>query len=308
MWLNSLSADGRRRNQRIRRDWPWHVAGLEALAAHKSVTCRIHGTMTILAHPHDAAGKTIFLTGGYEPPESAFIKRYVHAGMVAFDIGANIGAHTLLLAQCVGEGGRVHAFEPSAAVELLHRSVLANHLGQVTVNPIALGSVSGSLRLVRCTPGNEAFTSIGTPLYAAAAAGYVDVSAQTLDEYVAKTGLTHVDFAKMDVEGAEILVLQGARNVLASRSVSAWLFEMNDVCLRNAGCSPAELERMFTDAGYTLFLLDDEGWPIPFRGDQVRKNRDNVALLPWTLERMTRGDGTWGDQFRTAFTRAAMAP
>jgi hypothetical protein len=61
---------------------------------------------------------------------------------------------------------------------------------------------------------------------------------------------------------------------------------------------------MFRAAGYVLFLLDDDGWPIPFHMEQVRKNRDILAMAPSTLERMKRKDGPWRDAFCAALERA----
>ena len=261
--------------------------------------------MSIFVNPLDTSGgKTIFLTGSYEPKESGFIKKFVRSGMTVLDIGANIGAHTLLLANCVGEKGSVHAFEPTVAGELLKRSLQANQTMNVTFNPIALGSTCGSLRLTRCKPGAECFTSIGTPLFAAAADGYMDVPVATLDYYAEKVGLTDIDFAKMDIEGAEVSVLSGAKKVLRDQVVRAWMVEMNYVCLNNCGSSLQELVGLLTDAGYVLFLLDGYGLPISFEIEKVRKDTNAIALLPDVIDQMRQAHGPWEDTFCAALERA----
>lgn len=306
MMLNSLTAAGRRRNARLRREWPWLIASREAVRSGKDLHCALHGDMTLIVSPHDGVvGKAVFLTGTWEPAEVAFIRRFVRPGMTVLDIGANVGAHTLLLSKCVGAQGCVHAFEPSAAGDYLARSLEINRIENVAFHPIALGSEPGTLRLVKCKPGTEAFTSIGTPLNTSAADGYIDAPVERLDDYVERAGIGAIGFAKMDVEGAEILVLEGAKRLLASRQAAAWLFEVNAVCLTNAGFSAEQLEGLFENAGYHLFLLNDEGWPAPFERAQVKKNRDVIALTADVLEQMRRADGPWGETFCAALGEAA---
>jgi len=298
MMKNGFTASGRRKNQRLRSEWSWHIARLKASNANLDLSGTIHGSMTLYFHPNDGVGgKSVFLTGDCEPEASAFMKRFVLPGMVVMDIGGNIGAHTLLLSRCVGNAGYVHVFEPSRAGEYLKRNLETNQIHNVTFNSVAVGNTKGELRLTQCQPGLEAFTSIAVPMWAAAADGYMDARMDSLDNYSATMGIDKIDLVKMDVEGAEVLVLEGARTLVASKSVSAWLFEMNSVCLKNAGYSVEKLETMFVDAGYDLFLLDDEGWPVPYQREKVRKDRLILALLPSTLDQMKHSEGPWGDTF-----------
>ena len=305
--VNFLTKSGRARNQKFRHEWKWHLHRLRALQRGQPLTCKmLDGTITIFADPYDGVvGKKVFLTGKWEPAESAFIQRFVQPGMTVFDIGANIGAHSFLLAKRVGENGKVHAFEPTVAGTYLSRSLEFNHFRQISFNPIALGNRPGLLRLVRCRRGSEAFTSISTPIFAAAAEGDMDVPVDTLDNYMYSVGLAKIDLVKIDVEGAEILVLQGARKALEAHAIAAWLFEMNDVCLNNSGYSSEQLENLFRDSGYSLFLLDDDGWPIPYDREKVRKNRDVLALNLAALKNMEHNhQGAWAGRLRWVINSA----
>src|SRR5436190_2065187 len=75
----------------------------------------------------------------------------------------------------------------------------------------------------------------------------------------------HVTFAKMDVEGAEVRVLRGAEKSISARRIGAWLFEVNQKCLRDAGASAAELFDIFRSGGYEVNVIrsDDRLAGVP---------------------------------------------
>ncbi|MEP7292212.1 MAG: FkbM family methyltransferase [Chloroflexota bacterium] len=296
---NLLSARGRAKNKILRRDWAWHMARFKALEARCYLEAKLDGNLTLFANPDDlAVGKTVFLRGNWEPAETDFIKRYVKPGMMVFDIGANIGAHTLLIAKQVGENGHVHAFEPSAANEYLSRNVQVNQFNNTTVNAVALSDKPGTLRLTRALPGLEAFSSVGRPTFTESFSGFYDAPAETLDDYVSQYQIPSIDLAKMDVEGAEIVILKGAQRILHAGIIKAWLFEINAPILESIGESASELEHLFESANYQLFLLSDTGQPQPFRSSDVKKNRNVLALHPSILEDMNKMDGRWGSAFK----------
>ena len=90
-----------------------------------------------------------------EPAVREAMRRHVHAGDTVLDIGANIGLWSLFLAELVGESGTVEAFEPVPGnIRGLEENVRLSGHGNVRINPIALGSRAGEVRLV-CAAGSR---------------------------------------------------------------------------------------------------------------------------------------------------------
>lgn len=129
-------------------------------------------------------------------------------GDCVIDAGACFGDTALAFAAGAGESGRVHAFEIDPANLVVASSNLAQNprLGvRIRLNSLALGREAGTLYRHGSGPGAQV----------SADPGGVPVEVSTLDDYAAANGLAKVDFIKMDIEGAEMDALLGARNTLA---------------------------------------------------------------------------------------------
>jgi FkbM family methyltransferase len=202
--------------------------------------------------------RLVFVHGAFERAELEFIQNVVRKDMVVADIGANIGVHTLVLADAVGELGRLHAFEPSRAFQRLVCNVELNAFAnRCQLNNVALGREKGTLLLNQCVPGREAFTSAGQPLNAAYATGaQFEVGLDTLDDYANRNGVGAFDFVKIDVEGYEVEVLEGATAMLRNRRIKILMIEFNDVCLVSSGSSSSQLYSLLRNHGLRLHLLD----------------------------------------------------
>ncbi|MEO8659272.1 MAG: FkbM family methyltransferase [Bryobacteraceae bacterium] len=129
--------------------------------------------------------------------------------MVCWDVGANVGFYTLLFAELVGSTGRVFAFEPlDRNVDRLRQHVKINGYSNVQIFPSALGNFVGE---VAFDPGP------GASMGHVAAAGSINVPCTTPDTLIAACEAEPPDVIKIDVEGAEVDVLRGARQLLKSR-------------------------------------------------------------------------------------------
>ena len=147
-------------------------------------------------------GKSLEVYGEYSELEVALWRKLLKPGDVVLDVGANIGALTLALADIVGENGCVTAFEPQPeTAELLKRNVDE----RVAVRDYALGMVEGTTRV----------PSLGSAIHknyggVAIGSGELEVKIHTLDSSVCDK----IDFIKIDVEGSEVAVLMGARGTI----------------------------------------------------------------------------------------------
>ena len=136
----------------------------------------------------------------------------VRPGDVVLDAGANWGLHTLYLAHLVGPAGQVLAFEPHPhVVEELRWHVEHNGLSQVRIHAAALGDRSETVSFAL---GESSKTSHFADVEDRHAAAIFEVPCRTVDEVVAEAGLTSLRLIKVDVEGAESRLLQGAELTL----------------------------------------------------------------------------------------------
>ena len=180
--------------------------------------------------------------GNYERETQAAIARLTRPGDVCYDLGANAGFFTLAMARLSQPGGRVYAFEPLPAngSHLLHH-LAVNRLESVTLLPLALGGadfavtdfqMAESAAMGRLQPGSN--SRLVCPC-------------SSLDALVYRHGLAAPNLLKIDVEGAEFEVLQGAARVLREHRPRLVLALHGDErrCLR-----------LLLEGGYELFQLD----------------------------------------------------
>ncbi len=217
-----------------------------------------HGDRLFVDLSDTAIGANVVF-GTYERPETQWIEAHVSAGDTVVDIGANIGYFTMLMALAVGPRGRVHAFEPVREnADLLERSVVENRFDdRVVIHRMALGKVTGNAALATLTLAAGSQNSGGS--FLAESAGVPSghemrtVPVSRLDDVVLGE---RVSLVKIDVEGAEPLVFDGARRLL-KRDTPWILSEINAVQLRRvSGVTPRELIQLMKGLGYDCIALE----------------------------------------------------
>jgi FkbM family methyltransferase len=169
-----------------------------------------------------------YVFGTYEPGVVQGLEELIRPGWTAVDVGANIGYFTLLMANRVGPQGKVIAFEPLAEnFRILQENIQLNGHTNVVAENLALMSRTERIELRSATPGAITWVA-SVRIDQNSAVESQSVEAVTLDEYVQKKGIAKVDFLKIDVEGAEASVLEGATNVL-NRDKPILLIEMHEL-------------------------------------------------------------------------------
>jgi FkbM family methyltransferase len=186
-----------------------------------------------------------------EARDAERLATWVPEAGVVIDVGANVGFFTLKFARWVGAGGRVLAVEPAPAnVEhLRHALAVAALSGNTEVICAAASDHIGAahLELNPFHPGDHKLASSG-----------LIVSVTTLDAEVEARALTRVDLIKIDVQGAESMVLAGAQATLA-RWHPVLFVEIDDLNLRRYGSSARQLLDALLAQGYHAHRLEADG-------------------------------------------------
>jgi FkbM family methyltransferase len=160
----------------------------------------------------EVVGRKLLRTGAFEPSELATVLSIVSPGDVVFDVGANIGLQTCPIAAAVGPDGMVIALEPLPDnVRRLRVNIDRNGLANVRVVEAAAARTDGraTLKLAQ----DPAFASLH-PIDKYATAGELDVPVRSLDSLWQELGRPRVSLVKIDVEGAELDVIEGAAALL----------------------------------------------------------------------------------------------
>ncbi|MBN1359632.1 MAG: FkbM family methyltransferase [Sedimentisphaerales bacterium] len=185
--------------------------------------------------------------GIYELPIQECLTRELRPGDVFYDIGANGGFLTLLGSKCVGPEGRVFSFEPLPENIRSIRSQL--ELNATENCAIVEAAVSDRQSTIAFCGGKDTSTAhiVGTK-EAEDGAVVLSVDTTSLDDFVQRAAKP--DFIKMDVEGAELLALKGARQLLESDRPPRMLIEFHGEQLKQDSCA------LLCEYGYSFHSLD----------------------------------------------------
>lgn len=175
---------------------------------------------------------------------------------VVLDIGAQTGCFSLLSKFC--PNSHWYAFEAiQEAADILSNLLEANDIHNVTVCPVAVSNQPGSALLKLPSDNHWGLSTLGAdPLrfgeYATRSVECID-----LDSFVAKEKISKVDFIKIDVEGWELFVLQGGREMI-KRDRPIILMEFNGNNMAQCHVSPDQVTALLADLGYQWELISSE--------------------------------------------------
>jgi FkbM family methyltransferase len=255
---------------RLERDWPG------GFTLHRT------GDLVYVPHPLDARGRHALL---HPPHLHPAVLAVVPQGGMAIDIGANLGEWTVPLARVIGRAGRVLAIEPAPrAAAALAKTLAANALAQAELIRCAVGDHDGTAEFA-VPIVTSARTDTGTAHIGSASPAHdaLQITLRSLDSLAAERRLDRIDLIKIDVEGHERRVLDGARATLA-RFRPALVLETG----HEAEGDRLAIHDRLGGLGYRMLgvLLDfgmaEAGWPAyataapPFRPGDAH----NLLLVP----------------------------
>lgn len=209
--------------------------------------------------PKGGAGALIYYLGYSEPETAGFLMNFLRAGMVFWDVGAHIGEFSLLASRQIGEKGRVDAFEPSPKLSaLIYRTIEANLLTNVTVHRNAVTDRNGVAEFV--IDSEPSMSHMRASKEEATATSTIAVSTLPLSDFHFHCGYSP-HLVKIDVEGAEKMVLRGAQSLLQLPTDTApvWITEFAPENCARYHYHPDELLNEFSQHGYKNFWLTPSG-------------------------------------------------
>jgi FkbM family methyltransferase len=210
--------------------------------------------------------------GGGGRPEPADFEEQIYGAIVrpgdlAFDVGANLGNVSRYLARLCGKNGKVVAFEPVWPTYEALCGRLAEDYGMdrapIICVPFGAAEIDkiAEITLPDGKHGEATLAPVQSMASSNSSPGHVSLSARfvRLDGFAAASRLGIPNFAKIDVEGAEKFVIEGASEWLVSANPPAMLIELFAPWERMFNYTPWEVLRLLKAAGYTFFFQCPEG-------------------------------------------------
>jgi FkbM family methyltransferase len=211
---------------------------------------------------------------GYpEIGEQEFCRSVLERGMVAIDVGANIGQFTLLFGRLVGDAGRVIAFEPSSVTfERLKYHVNINQLTNIELERLAAYCVHNTTINLNIYPdGYSAWNTIGHPSMRSRddpqkdvqPIGNEKVPTVTVDMYCEVHNIEQINYLKVDVEVAEVDVLVGCSELLKRKAIQYLQFEVSQKMINGLERRNEEIFAFLVERGYMSHPISINGKLLP---------------------------------------------
>ncbi|HYL57842.1 MAG TPA: FkbM family methyltransferase [Candidatus Acidoferrales bacterium] len=243
-----------------RADWLWkrvrpaYDRMLSTLAGRRGLERVINGSDSFRLSPLSRG----FVAEEYEPEVWNRVMREIGSGDRVVEVGASFGLYTLAFARRIGSGGHVTAFEPDPqSAAALEANIRVNGWqDRVTVVSAAVGAENGKVRFAAARGMESHIATAGD-----SSRGAILVPLVTLDSVVADR---RIDVLKIDVEGFEEQVLQGARTILttANRRPRAILVEVHPFAWSETGTTSSSLLALLRESGFRVENMT---------GDEVRE-------------------------------------
>jgi FkbM family methyltransferase len=216
--------------------------------------------MRFTCYPYDSEVRDVVVGKEFYKPELLAIQRLVKKGGIAIDIGANIGLFSVFLSKELSAKGHVYAFEPVRDTYWrMKENLVLNRCENVMTYQQAMSNKNGKAVMNIFPAGYGAWNTFGKPQFGEIKpVSKETVIVTTLDEFVRSSKIKFVDFLKIDVEGFEFDVLQGAKNTLIGNKVKYLSFEISETPLVGAKRKGDDIFNILKEYGYQSYQFNPE--------------------------------------------------
>jgi FkbM family methyltransferase len=218
--------------------------------------------------------------------EQRFLREFPFNDGLILDVGANLGVFSILLAKRLPER-QIHAFEPNPTTfRAMRTNFVRNRCPHVHAHEVAIAAHDGHVSFL-VDPIHRATTHIVTEQ--ASSDGVADntssivrVPCLTLDSFLETHGIEKIALLKVDVEGCENLVFQGARHLLRTGRTKVIYYEVCPELAKRAGFAPEAASSQLLDYGYRLHRLGENGllWPVELNKTPAVRCENWIAIHP----------------------------
>lgn len=228
---------------------------LYSLSGHAGKPLTIQGHKMVLATagkypPHE------MVSDAWELNTVRLFEHLIQPGDTVLDVGAHVGYFTLIAARSIGPQGHVYAFEPEPDnYKLLIQNLELNGYRNITPVRMAVSNRVGSSLLFSSglDNGQHSLCRTGRPERRRQI-----VETTTLDAFLEAQGWPNVEMIKIDIEGAEPLVLDGMSRLLSRQTKLKMVVEFCPVVLKATGVDPREFLGRLTALGFKLYTYGDK--------------------------------------------------
>jgi FkbM family methyltransferase len=201
------------------------------------------------------------------------------AGDCYVDVGANVGRLVIPAAKIVGSNGKVFAFEPvKKNLAMMRRNLSRNALtAEIHIEPVAVAEKAGSTTVYLNVRDGWHTIIKGVNSSGGSYLGTTQIPTISLDAYMAEKNIRRIEMLKIDVEGAELQVLQGAETLLRAQAIDTLIVELgnpHEPALVGQGQLVADL---FLRNDYVMWVIEPQ-FLAPWRLEHFYWRQDILAM------------------------------
>jgi FkbM family methyltransferase len=219
------------------------------------------GGLKFLVWANEDIGKQLLLRGNYEKETILAFRNFIKKGDICIDVGGNVGYYALNFARMSGADGQVFVFEPFRRNALvIELSAHLNGINNIQVFNEAVSEKNDHVDFI--IPPDSAYAYVRPQAMSPTRGEHIQCRSTTLDDFVVRAGIQRrIGVVKIDVEGAEGLVLQGMQKTLSDGELrpKVILLELVDEYLRTFGFNSDEIIAGLSRFGYRPFWTDHQG-------------------------------------------------
>lgn len=238
---------------------------------HRFLDFQLLPNIKLRCYPDSRSTAAVVYCGLYDYDDMNFLLRYLRTNDSFLDIGANVGVYTLLAASKI-RAGYIYSFEALAKnYARLQENIRLNQFTQVKTYEIAVSNQTGTIALNLAEGDSMPFiTSTLTT-------NTITVATDTLDNLLQNQPITNLTLAKIDIEGAELLALEGATSLLKQQSPRVWILEINET-VHHFGHQKQDIVNFLHSYGYQLYSYSADTNQIS-RITLEQKQGNNVLVI-----------------------------